>query len=159
MSYKARPVEDRFWEKVDKSGKCWVWTACKQAFGYGKFVIKKGDSPVAAHRLSYELEVGQIPKGLFVLHRCDNPACVRPAHLFIGTQRDNMQDMRSKGRWSYKSRNQTGERNPNSILTDAQVAAMLQDLGRGGKPVSVARKYGIQYKTLWAIRQRKTIGN
>jgi hypothetical protein len=155
MAYKARPVAERFWEKVDKSGDCWVWTASKQPAGYGKFVVTKGSSPVNAHRLSYELEVGPIPNGMQILHRCDNPSCVRPSHLFPGTQSDNMQDMRAKGRWQYKPRNQTGERNPNSILSDAEVAAMLRDLANGGRPVSVARKYGIEYRTLWAIRRRK----
>jgi hypothetical protein len=159
MAYKARPVTDRFWEKVDKSGECWVWTAAKQASGYGKFVIRKGDTPVGAHRLAYQLEVGDIPEGMYVLHRCDNPSCVRPDHLFVGTHLDNMADMRAKGRWHYTPRNQNGERNPSSILSDAKVSAMLADLASGGRPVSVARKYGIQYKTLWAIRHRKTPGH
>lgn len=155
MAYKARPVAERFWEKVDKSGDCWIWTACKQQFGYGKFVVHKGDSPRTAHRLAYEMEIGQIPEGMQVLHRCDNPSCVKPDHLFTGTQLDNMRDMHAKGRWRYKPRDQTGERNPNSILTDKQVAALLSDLSNGQGPVSVARKYGIKYQTLWAIRKRK----
>jgi HNH endonuclease len=159
MAYKARPVSDRFWEKVDKSTDCWPWTGATQAFGYGKFVVTKGSSPVGAHRLSYEMEVGSIPEGMQVLHRCDNPACVNPAHLFLGTQADNIRDMRAKGRWKYKPRNQSGERNPNAILSDAEVKAMLKDLSDGGRPVSVARKYGIQYRTLWAIRRRKTVSD
>jgi hypothetical protein len=156
MAYKARPVADRFWEKVDKTRDCWIWTASKQQFGYGKFVVKKGESPRMAHRLSYEMEVGKIPDGLQVLHRCDNPSCVKPSHLFLGTQKDNLADCKAKGRWRYQPRNQSGERNPNSILNDAQVASMLAELAAGGRPVSVARKYGIAYKTLWAIRHRKT---
>jgi len=156
MAYKARPVAERFWEKVDKSGDCWMWIASKLPAGYGVFVVKKGDSPRHAHRLAYELSVGPIPDGMQVLHRCDNPSCVRPGHLFVGTQKDNMQDMHGKGRWKYTPRNQSGEHNPNAILSDAQVKALLRDLARGEEPVSVARKYGIQYKTLWAIRRRKT---
>ncbi len=159
MAYKARPIADRFWEKVKKTRGCWLWTASKQAAGYGSFVVHKGDSPVGAHRLSYELEIGSIPTGMQVLHRCDNPSCVRPSHLFLGTQRDNMRDMRTKGRWRYKPRDQSGERNPNAILSDAQVAAMLGELVAGGRPVNVARKYGIQYRTLWAIRRRKTVSH
>lgn len=159
MAYKARPVADRFWEKVDKSADCWVWTAATRAFGYGMFVVKKGSSPVSAHRLAYEMEIGPITRDMQVLHRCDNPACVRPAHLFLGTQADNIRDMQAKGRWKYRPRNQSGERNPNSVLSDAEVAAMLADLARGGRPVSVARKYGIEYRTLWAIRRRKAAGD
>ena len=159
MAYKARPITERFWEKVDKSGECWIWTAARQKFGYGKFAVAKGGPFVCAHRFSYEDQVGPIPEGMLVLHHCDNPPCVRPSHLFLGTQADNYADMRSKGRWRYKPRDQSGERNPNSILTDAQVAAMLRDLADGGRPVSVARKYGIQYKTLWAIRRRKAAGD
>lgn len=156
MPYKARPVADRFWEKVDKSGECWTWTAAKYPSGYGIFVTRKGDSPEGAHRVAFRLAIGDIPEGMQVLHRCDNRACVRPTHLFVGTQLDNMRDMQSKGRWRYKPRDQSGERNPNSILSDTQVARMLAELARGKGPVSVARKYGIQYKTLWAIRRRKT---
>ncbi len=159
MAYPARPVAERFWEKVDKSGDCWLWTASRQEAGYGRFVVTKGSSPVGAHRLSYELEVGPIPDGLQVLHRCDNPACVRPSHLFVGTQADNIEDMHAKGRWRYKPRDQSGERNPNAILSDAQVAAMLNEIAIGGRPVSVARKYGIEYRTLWAIRRRKTVSH
>jgi hypothetical protein len=91
-----------------------------------------------------------------VLHRCDNPGCVRPAHLFLGTQADNIKDMHAKGRWRYTPRDQSGERNPNAILSNAEVTAMLTELAAGGRPVSVARKYGIEYRTLWAIRRRKT---
>lgn len=157
MAYKARPVAERFWEKVDKSGDCWVWTACRHRYGYGKFIVKKGTNPVGAHRLSYEFEVGPIPENLCVLHKCDNPPCVRPSHLFLGTKSDNARDMFAKGRWKYVQRNQQGERNPNSIISDAQVTAMLSEIASGGRPINVARKYGIQYKTLWAIRHRKTI--
>lgn len=64
MAYKARPLADRFWEKVDKSGDCWLWTGSKHGFGYGRFVVKKGESPRGAHRLAYELSVGKIPNGL-----------------------------------------------------------------------------------------------
>lgn len=155
MAYKARPVSDRFWEKVDKSKDCWEWTACISSFGYGKFVVHKGDSPSVAHRLSYSMEVGPIPVGMQVLHKCDNPRCVRPSHLFLGTQKDNVADMHAKGRWRYRPRNQSGERNPNAILSDAQVSSMLAEVISGAGPVAVARKYGIAYKTLWAIRHRK----
>jgi hypothetical protein len=156
MAYKAKAVRERFLEKVDKGDGCWIWNAARSKAGYGKFVVTKSIGPVGAHRVSYQLFVGEIPARLQVLHRCDNPPCVNPAHLFIGTQADNMRDCHGKGRWKYTPREQRGEKNPNAVLTDEQVTSMLNDLKSGEGPVSVARKYGIHYKTLWAIRKRKT---
>ena len=154
MPYKARPLMDRFWEKVAKTDTCWNWMAAKHRFGYGKIMVRKRVIE-PAHRVCYREQVGPIPEGLQVLHRCDNPACVRPDHLYLGTQADNMRDMHDRGRWRYGPRNQYGENNPSAILTDAQVRSLLADLAIGEGPVSVARKFGISYKTLWAIRSRK----
>jgi hypothetical protein len=91
-------VEQRFWARVRKSDGCWEWTgACFKCGGYGQFTIEHGQQ-VRAHRHSWELHNGPIPKGLWVLHRCDNPKCVRPDHLFLGTCTDNARDMMAKGR-------------------------------------------------------------
>lgn len=87
----------RFWERVDMSGDCWLWTGTLGRKGYGR-VPNYPMSPWAAHRVAYMLAVGPIPGDLLVLHRCDNPPCVRPDHLFLGTNADNMRDMRAKGR-------------------------------------------------------------
>jgi hypothetical protein len=92
-------TKDQFWQRVSKNGpihpdcgQCWIWIAGKYAQGYGQYRGKK------AHRVAYEFSVGPIPKGKMVLHKCDNPACVNPNHLFIGTAQDNMDDKMSKGR-------------------------------------------------------------
>jgi HNH endonuclease len=91
--------EFRFWFRVDKTGDCWTWTGGKSRNGYGAFWTKE-KRLVRASRFSYEQHYGPIPNGMVVCHRCDNPPCVRPDHLFLGTQSDNMRDMWQKGRRS-----------------------------------------------------------
>lgn len=87
--------KERFWSKVDFSYECWVWTGTK-AGGYGRFYLNRRMMP--AHRYSWTETSGPIPDGLMVLHKCDNPSCVRPDHLFLGTQSDNMLDASAKNR-------------------------------------------------------------
>ena len=89
------PIMVRFWRKVDRSRECWVWTGSTSA-GYGSFNVN--GPMVGAHRFAWEWANGPIPAGLRVLHHCDNPLCVRPAHLFVGTQLENMRDMSAKNR-------------------------------------------------------------
>jgi len=88
---------DRFWSKVSKSDKCWEWTAAKTGHGYGIFQFE--GKLQKAHRVAWVLAMGPIPGGMFVLHRCDNPLCVRLTHLFLGTQQDNVLDAMRKGRY------------------------------------------------------------
>lgn len=93
------PLAERFWRRVDKSGPCWIWTGAQGHHGYGRIGIGGHDGPtVLAHRVAWELSNGPVPEGLCVLHRCDNPPCVNPDHLFVGTQADNIRDCKEKGR-------------------------------------------------------------
>lgn len=119
----------RFWEKVDPSGDCWVWTGRARNRGYG--VVSVDGRGRLAHRVAWELERGPIPEGLNVLHRCDNPPCVRPDHLFLGTQADNMADMTEKKR----------RRCPK--LNQSTAANLRQDLSSGMTHRAAAAKYGI----------------
>lgn len=99
-------LEQRFWAKVDKLGpilvrklgRCWVWTAATDSSGYGHLRSSGHGQLVATHRLSWHFAYGEIPIGFCVLHKCDNPSCVRPSHLFLGTQKDNAKDREQKGR-------------------------------------------------------------
>lgn len=89
-----------FWTRVTKGESCWEWQGNRNRLGYGVIRVEPGRLArrVLTHRFSWELHNGPIPSGLFVCHRCDNPPCVNPAHLFLGTMRDNTRDMMAKGR-------------------------------------------------------------
>jgi hypothetical protein len=119
---RIRTVAERFWAKVNKNtpSGCWEWTAYRNPAGYGVFGLShdkyKGPSVlILAHRMSWTMANGPIPKGQYVLHRCDNPSCVNPEHLWLGSIADNQQDMSKKGR--SRSGGPSGEENGNARLT------------------------------------------
>jgi hypothetical protein len=87
---------DRFYSKVEKTSSCWNWTHSKNKFGHGMFSFQ--GKTIGAHRFSFDLHKGSLPHNLFVCHSCDNPSCVNPSHLWLGTAKDNAQDMIKKGR-------------------------------------------------------------
>ncbi len=140
--------EDRFWDKVDKScvNGCWVWSAyCrKNRRGYGVFGFKAGLIK-EAHRFSYELAFGPFDESLFVLHKCDNPPCVNPAHLFLGTRADNTADMLAKGRQA------RGERQGGAKLTSEQVIDLCKRFDAGESALSLSRELGVNESRVYAI--------
>ena len=102
MPPKAKEIARRFFSKIEFKT-CWIWKGAKDDKGYGILSSKHGGNPHKAHRISWRIFFGPIPRGMNVCHRCDVPACVRPEHLFLGTQKDNMQDASRKGRLNPKS--------------------------------------------------------
>lgn len=142
------PVFDRFWAKVDRDGPtpahcpdlgpCWVWTARCRETGYGELAI--GGVSRRSHRVSWVLTNGPIPDGLQVLHRCDNPPCVRVSHLFLGTNADNVRDREAKHRRTAVVR---GEANPRARLTEARVREMRRLSEAGWTGTDLATMFGV----------------
>lgn len=163
-----RDPEERFWEKVEKHDPdclccdgCWWWTGYKSARGYGSFGVgprrrdgRGSPSMVRAHRWAYEYFVGPISEGLHVCHRCDNPPCVNPAHLFVGTRSDNMRDAVAKGRQPGPPK---GELHHSAKLTAATVREIRADYtGTRGEVKALAEKYGVRRTTISSILARRT---
>ena len=124
------------WQE-DKATGCWVWTGAHHVKGYGYIKIPLTRTQMPAARLSYLIHRGPIPEGKCVLHRCDNPPCVNPAHLFVGTKMDNAIDMVSKMRHCY------GERQGGSKLTEAEVVDIHRLLKLGVKQIKIAQMFNI----------------
>lgn len=135
----------RFWSKVDKEkskifyeGKrCWEWMGSLNTDGYGRLWVDRDNK--YAHRLSYEIAFGEIHDSLSVLHHCDNPSCIRPDHLFLGTHQDNIDDMMRKGRRVWQS----GENGNSAKLTDAQVSEIRRLHAKGVRNTVLSEKFGI----------------
>lgn len=144
-----RPLSDRFWEKVDKTGDCWVWTGAKHHYGYGLILQEPGAKPKLSvtHRVSWRLHFGEIPEGMQVLHQCDNPPCVNPSHLRLGTQKDNMAEQRER------SRTPLGEQRAHTKLTLTQVREIKRR--RGEKLRELGAEFGVADTTIWKIQHGK----
>lgn len=98
-----KPLEQRFWNKVEKGQRCWKWLGAKKKNGYGNFGTPQGTW--IAHRMAFLLSAGSINVNLYVLHSCDNPSCVNPKHLFQGTQKQNLEDAKEKSRIAIGKKN------------------------------------------------------
>jgi hypothetical protein len=140
-------VEERFWAKVEKTDGCWPWKGSCGEAGHGQLWVN--GRLVQASRVSWELHNGPIPDGLCALHRCDNPPCVRPDHLFLGTKADNSKDMRMKGR--SRGASHKGSSNPSSKLDEAQAATIRATVEAGEAKRSVARRFGVSQRTVQRI--------
>lgn len=136
-------------ERIPECG-CWIWTGYVDGYGYGYITILGKNK--YTHRASWELHNGPIPKGMWVLHRCDTPSCINPHHLFLGTADDNAKDRDKKGRQSLAPKN-VGENHPKSILTEEQVIKIRKDQR---KHAELSKAYGVHYQTICNIKRGNT---
>lgn len=139
---RPRPI-DVFLSRVNKTESCWLWTSWKNTSGYGMMHYKGKDT--VASRLSWIFHHGEIPDGMFVLHKCDVPACVNPEHLFLGNHQENMEDMCKKGRRAYGNRK----------LTDSNVIEIKKLLAQGDQNLTIAKQFNIDPSTVSNIRHGK----
>ena len=150
-----RDIIERFWRKVDRSESCWIWSRYKR---YGVFWFPP--RLCQAHRVSWELTYGPIPPGLHVLHRCDNPPCVNPEHLFLGTPSDNIKDAIRKGRFTPYSLSGVRPKNPPhgeahwaAKLTELQVKE-IRRLSTHRSITSLSHEFGMARSTIGDIIKR-----
>lgn len=148
---KRGTLEERFWSKVDKKSddECWNWLASTHRKGYGQINLgDRGKGMISSHRLSWIIHYGEIPNDMHVLHKCDNPKCVNPKHLFLGTNIDNVRDMKQKGR------TRKGENHWNSKLTEKDVMEIKTSYipwNRNYSLSALAKRFGVDVGTIHAI--------
>jgi len=137
----SRPLAERLWEKVVRDGDCWPFVGARDPKGYGRISVR--NKALLTQRVAWELANGPIPEGMHVLHRCDNPPCVNPAHLFLGSNHDNMQDKVRKGR----------ARGP---LHRAQVIEARRLAASGMPTEELANKYAVSPLSMAKVIRRET---
>ncbi len=149
------PLEVRFWRNVQKSddSSCWIWTGNKRRNGYGRISLgAKHLGSEGSHRVSWKLaNKAEIPDGMFVMHSCDNPSCVNPKHLSLGTPKDNMQDMISKGRKRVVAPVGTG--NGKALINEEIVKQIRQS---SDSHASLARRFGVSPNCIRGVRVGRT---
>ena len=175
---RRRPAAARFWEKVAKTDGCWTWQGAGRSMKYGRFWI--GGRNELPHRVAWILTYGPIPDGLCICHSCDNPKCVRPSHLFLGTHKQNSEDMVAKGRsasgdrspaklhpealqcgddhWSRRmpERVKRGSKHNQAKLTEADVRRIREEGKQGQTLAEIASKYGVHLSSIHLILKSKT---
>lgn len=150
MNYTEKHVK-RFWAKVDRSGgdnACWIWKGHRNHKNYG--IAHWNKKTERAHRVAWILSYGEIPGGLWVLHKCDNPTCVNPKHLFLGTSQDNVNDRTRKNHSAHNA--WFGEKNPACKLSDKQVAEIRQRYAGGKESQNkLAKAFQVSQGLVWRI--------
>lgn len=140
----AQKYVDRFWSRVRIGDRCWEWSGFRLPgkWKYGR--MKVNNRHVLAHRLSWLINRGPIPPGQYVLHKCDNPPCVRPSHLYLGSQKQNARDRDSRGRTG----DTKGTKNPAAKLTERDVLAIRARHDAGESKSALARSFGVSWRAI-----------
>lgn len=139
-----KDLYERFWEKVVVGPECWGWSAHKHKLGYGKIrpTSKYCDAMIGAHQASWMIHKGPIPEGMCVLHKCDNPECSNPSHLFLGSHTDNMRDKERKRRGKHPRK-----------LSESDVAEIQTLFLNGHKQALVAEKFGVSFQRISQLKK------